>query len=274
MNIIETIRQRKSCRTFNNDVLTQEHRIDIENYISKNNKTISGEIIDFKIIQKEDELKKMKLDYGIIKGHNTYVLGISKSTPYSRVNYGYLMEKIVLKATEIGISTCWIGIFDNDYFDDISIDNGFEIPSIVILGYPKSKQTNLDKFVRFNLNASKRLPWEKLFFNYHTNTPLAFDLANKYSNSLEMLRLAPSSGNTQPWRIFFDDKINEYHFFKKSISKKYEKIGLHDIDLGIALSHFELVSLQNNLLGRWTKKSKDDINFLDDMQYIMTWKCE
>jgi hypothetical protein len=30
-----------------------------------------------------------------------------------------------------------------------------------------------------------------------------------------MVRLALSSGNTQPWRVFFDDTTNEFHFFKK-----------------------------------------------------------
>jgi len=32
--------------------------------------------------------KPMKLDYGIIKGHSTYVMGASKASVTSRVNYG------------------------------------------------------------------------------------------------------------------------------------------------------------------------------------------
>ena len=183
------------------------------------------------------------------------------------------MEKVVLKATEIGISTCWVGYFDHAFFNEIIIENGFEIPSIVIIGYSKERQTNLDKFVRFNLNASKRLGWEKLFFNYKSKTPLMRDLIQKYTDSVEMVRLAPSSGNTQPWRVFFDDTINEFHFFKKPINKRYEEKGLHDIDLGIALSHFELTSLYNNLSGSWIKHTKEYVNSFDDLQYIMTWRC-
>jgi nitroreductase len=105
-------------------------------------------------------------------------------------------------------------------------------------------------------------------------TPLTPEYAKKYSDSLEMVRLAPSSGNTQPWRVFFNDSANEFHFFKKMKNKRYELRGLHDIDMGIALSHFELTSLQNGLSGRWIKQTKENVNSIEDLQYIMTWKCE
>jgi nitroreductase len=272
MNILETIQKRKSCRTFNPVFLSPADKKILEYYISKNENLIGEEVLKLSIIEKKEDDKKMKLNYGTIQGHNTYLLGTSKSSVDSRVNYGYLMEKVVLKATETGISTCWIGYFDHTYFNEIITDNGFEIPGIVILGYSKERQTNSEKFTRFAVNASKRLEWEKLFFNYRSGTPLKPDLVKEYYDSLEMVRLAPSSGNTQPWKIFFDDAIKEFHFFKKPVNERYEKIGLHDIDLGIALSHFELTSFYNNLSGSWMKYPKEEIISNNDMQYIITWK--
>jgi hypothetical protein len=44
--------------------------------------------------------------------------------------------------------------------------------------------------------------------------------------------------------------------------------------MGIAMSHFELTSLQNELSGIWIKHTKENFNLIDDLQYIMTWKCE
>ena len=274
MNIIEIIRKRKSCRSFNQVLLSPSEKKDLENYMRDNGKLLSNEIINLSIVEIKHEGKKMKLDYGIIQGHNTYILGKSKSTLDSRVNYGYLMEKVVLKATGMNISTCWIGYFDDTYFNDIPRENGFEIPGIVIIGYSQDKLTNLDKFLRFNVGASKRQSWEKLFFNYKSKTPITPALINKYSDSLEMVRLAPSSGNTQPWRIFFDDTTNEFHFFKKPINKRYEEKGLHDIDMGIALAHFELTSLYNGLSGTWINHLKEIAGSFDDLQYILTWKCQ
>ncbi len=271
MNIIDTIKKRKSCRTFNNELLHPADKIELESFIIENSKCPDNEIISFRIFEKNAENKIMKLNYGTIVGHKTYLVGKSKSTLTSRVNYGYLMEKAVLKATEMNISTCWIGYFDSGYFTDIVTENGFEIPSIVILGYPEEKTTFFDKVTRYGVKASRRLSWNKLFFNYKLKTPLEQDSVNKYSDSLEMVRLAPSAGNTQPWRIYYDDIVNEFHFFKTPINKKYEEKGLHDIDMGIALCHFELTSLYNGLSGRWIKQNIDS---RDDLQYIMTWRCE
>ncbi len=273
MNIIEIIKKRKSCRTFNGNWLSTSDKKILEDYIPGNKNLPGEEIIDLSIIEKKDDSKKMKLDYGIIQGHKSYLLGISKSSILSRVNYGYLMEKVVLKATEIGISTCWVGYFDNTFFNEIIIEDGFEIPGIVMIGYSGDRQTFKEKFARFTLNASKRQDWGKLFFNFKTKVPLTPDLVKEYNDSLEMVRLAPSSGNTQPWRIFFNDTNNEFHFFKKIINKKYEEKGVHDIDMGIALTHFELTSLNNNLSGSWVKHPKDKLNSIDDLQYVMTWKC-
>ena len=273
MTIIETIKKRYSCRTFNQAKLNLADKSILEMYIRENGKLCNNEIINLSIIEKVGEVKPMKLDYGMIQGHNTYILGVSKSTANSRVNYGYLMEKVVLKATEIGLATCWIGVFDENYFNEITLENSYTIPSIVIVGYSKERQTSLDKFVRFNLKATKRLEWEKLFFNYQSQTPLRSDLIRNYAESLEMVRLAPSSGNTQPWRIFFDERTNEFHFFKKPINKKYEEKGLHDIDLGIALAHFELTSLYNNLSGKWIKHKNEEVKMTDELQYILSWKC-
>ncbi|MGA2406833.1 MAG: nitroreductase family protein [Bacteroidales bacterium] len=274
MNIIEIIKKRKSSRTFNQVSLKPAEKRDLESFIIENSKGLENEVVDFRIIEKNNTNNQMKLDLGMIKGHNAYILGTSKSTVASRVNYGYLMEKVVLKATEMNMSTCWVGYFDYSYFNEVHIEDGFDIPSIVIVGYSEERQTFQEKFVRLTVNAPKRNSWDKLFFNYKLKTPLNPEYIKKYSDSLEMVRLAPSSGNTQPWRVFFDDTKNKFHFFKKLISKRYELRGLHDIDMGIAMSHFELTSLQNGLSGSWFKHAKENINSLDDLQYIMTWKCE
>ena len=129
MNIIETIKKRKSCRTFNNALLTPADKRDLESFINENNRGLGNEIVNFKIIEKNNGDKQMKLNYGMIQGHSTYILGTSKSTLASRVNYGYLMEKIVLKTTEMNISTCWVGYFESTCFSEVNIEDGFEIPS-------------------------------------------------------------------------------------------------------------------------------------------------
>jgi hypothetical protein len=42
------------------------------------------------------------------------------------------------------------------------------------------------------------------------------------------------------------------------------------IDLGIAISHFDLSVLQLGIIGEW-RISKPDITIPDDMMYIISW---
>src|SRR3989339_2254104 len=242
MNINHTIIARKSCRTYNQEYLKQSDKKALEEFIEQNKRVVTGDKINLTILEKGTEEKKMKLAYGAIKGNKTYLLGATKDDPIARLNYGYLMEKVVLRATELGISSCWVGYFDHDYFSDIVLDKGSVIPGLVIIGYAAEKKTIPEKFMRYAVGASQRMPWEKLFFNYHTQVPVnrsqidsnRDSTLHKYSESLEMLRLAPSASNTQPWRIFFDKKNDSFHFFKKPKNRIYESMGMHELDMGIA----------------------------------------
>jgi len=200
-------------------------------------------------------------------------LGTSDTSGFSKVNYGYLMEKVVLKATDMRLATCWIGYFDKDYFPEVIVEKEKEIPGIVILGFSERNRPTLEKIVRFSLKASKRNEWKQLFFNYKSDLPLSHKQVKGYADSLDMVRLAPSSGNTQPWRVFFDESAAEFHFFKKAVNKNYEKTGMHYIDLGIALSHFEMTAVQNKLSGSWKIYPNDQITSPAELEYIITWKC-
>lgn len=274
MKITETIRKRKSSRTYNQLLLSPADKAELEKFIFENRKGINNEVIEFSIVEKEDPNNQLKINYGMIQGYKTFVLGASGANPESRLNYGYLMEKVVLKATEMGIGSCWVGYFDQSYFKEIKLNDGFEIPSILIVGYAKDKQSAGERLVRITVKAHKRHDWQNLFFNYQSKLPLNTNLISEYTDSLEMVRLAPSSGNTQPWRIFYDETIAEFHFFKKPINKRYEEMGLHDIDLGIAMAHFELTSISNELSGDWIKHNAESISSTPDLHYIISWKCK
>jgi len=245
----------------------------LEDFLSTNRTGIAGEAVDFVIVEKNETEKPLKLDYGIIKGNKTYLLGKTNSTPSSRLNYGYLLEKAVLKATDMNLATCWIGAFDKEYFNGIQLENGVTIPGILVVGYAAKKSSLQDNLIRISIKAAKRKPWNQLFFDYETILPLEKERIPQYAEPLEMIRLAPSSGNTQPWRIFYSTATNEFHFYKRPTNKSYEAAGMHDVDMGIAMCHFELASAKNGLEGKWTV-STGNIKSFDGLQYISTWKCK
>lgn len=300
-NITEIIRRRKSCRTYTGDYLSIGDKQSLEEFICLNNTEVFKDICESEgvknklfILEKGPQDKKMKLLYGAIKGNKSYLLGVTKDNPLARVNYAYKMEKLVLKATELGLGTCWIGYFDHNYFGDLTTEKGYVVPGVVLVGYAADKRSLSEKLVRFSANASQRMPREKLFFDYKTGRPLetlqslsgdqnlTSDTAHKgaaktssenivssYSESLEMLRLAPSSSNSQPWRVYFDQTKKEFHFFKKPKNIIYEKMGMHDLDMGIAMAHFELTSQRNGLTGSWV--FQDGIQSQEGLQYIVSY---
>jgi hypothetical protein len=273
MDLVDVIKTRKSCRTFREVFLDPADKNILEEYINNIRDKVGGEDHCLRIVEKAVGGNRLELNYGMITGHNTYVLGSSKSSPDARVHYGYIMEKVVLKATEIGVSSCWIGYFDASHFSVVSSETGYEIPGIVILGYQDERRSRAERITRFAVKASQRFEWQKLFFDFNSGIPLNPDTSNVYSLSLEMVRLAPSAGNTQPWRIFSDDYSGEFHFFKKPVSRRYEERGLHDIDLGIAIAHFELASEYKELPGIWIRKPGISVSYANDLQYVITWKC-
>jgi len=213
----------------------------------------------------------MKLNYGTITGHSNYILGKAPFNTRSYVDYGYLLEKIVLKATELGLGTCWIGYFDAVYFPEIKKTKGEFIPSLIIVGNAAPRKKVSEKITRYFVKADARKDWEDLFFSGDLNTSLDKKGVGKYLNVLEMLRLAPSSGNSQPWRVIRDKDKDSYHFYRKNVHPLYQKRGLHDVDLGIGLAHFEMAAQHEQLKGKW--ESIEGLNKYQEqaMEYIISW---
>ncbi len=274
MDIIKSIQHRRSARTYNSESLKPSDSMILEEFINTNKTGINGESIDFVLFEKSVSKTPMKIPYGLIRNNKTYIFGKTNPTAISRTNYGYLLEKIVLKATELKLGTCWVGMFDKEYFNDIQVDNNLVIPAIVVIGYAKEKMPVKEKLIRKAVGANKRKSWEMLFFNYETGDVLNSESVNLYTEALEMMRMAPSSGNTQPWRIFYSSVTNEFHFFKKITNLAYESKGMHDIDMGIAMSHFELVSLKTGLNGTWMQHKTEKMKPNGDLHYVITWKCK
>lgn len=93
------------------------------------------------------------------------------------------------------------------------------------VGYIAGKRSFTETVMRSTMKFSSRKDWKELFYQEDFNTPLTKDTAGAYASPLEMVRLAPSAKNTQPWRVLKNQ--NTYHFFadyKPGISKEKEII--------------------------------------------------
>ncbi|OGJ91078.1 MAG: hypothetical protein A2268_01960 [Candidatus Raymondbacteria bacterium RifOxyA12_full_50_37] len=76
-----------------------------------------------------------KLDL-LANGVGTLVTG----TDYHQIDFGISMEHMVLKATELGLGTCWIGWFDEKSVKKIlNIPRNVKVLCLLTVGYPKER---------------------------------------------------------------------------------------------------------------------------------------
>ncbi len=271
--IDKTVQLRTSCRTYENKLLDEKLKEEILTFCRALNRGLRGEKIGYSLVECSlDELRGKKMStYGLIKNARTVLIGMIDEVDFCQVSYGYAVEHVVLKASELGIGTCWAGYFDPCVIRDIEIEENQTIPAVILLGYAAKERALKEKIARFVIRASKRRDWRKLFFYEDFGNPLTKEAAGPYTEALEFLRLAPSAGNTQPWRIVKDKNQNIYHFFKKVVNQSYEELKLHDIDTGIAMCHFELGAAKNGLQGEWKRNDPLLHNLPKKTHYMITW---
>ena len=229
MNIIEAIRERRSVRNYNGQPLSRAVTVEIEKAIAETTDPFGGAItVRLGEFDLSDGFRPGT--YGVIKGATTYFMIAAADTAATDLSIGFVFEQIVLRAWQLGLGTCWIGgTFRNTDFNRLSGSwpEGQKLRIVSPVGIA-DRLTVREKIMRAAVGGDRRKPFEKLFFEGDFSTPLPAD--NRYGQSLEMLRLAPSSTNSQPWRALVSDAAVHFYYTPKS------RLSL--IDCGIGLCHF------------------------------------
>jgi len=89
------------------------------------------------------------------------------------------------------------------------------------------------------------------------------------ANAFELVRLAPSAVNKQPWRVILCGDTAHF-YLKRSKGFKYdEKLDMQMIDMGIALCHFELGAKD---AGVNVQFEISDPKLTADMEYVASYK--
>ncbi|MEI6124142.1 MAG: nitroreductase family protein [Bacteroidota bacterium] len=274
-SVIELIKIRRSVRSYDKQELGTEQIAAIEAILQSNVVGPFGNTVRFELIIKMDAKanNKVKLGtYGFISGARYFIAGAVKPSPKANLDYGYLLEHIILHLTAMNLGTCWLGgtFSRSEYAILLNRDNNIIIPSITPVGKAAKAMSQREKIIRWGAKADTRKLWEELFFNKSLVHSLTKDDAGAYTDPLEMIRFAPSASNKQPWRIFFT--TDAFHFYLKrtpGYGMVAKDVDLQMIDIGIAMSHFELVCSELNLRGQW-----QEINpgiEARDMEYNVSW---
>ena len=126
---------------------------------------------------------------------------------------GYYGEKIVLKAQELGLNTCWVALTHGKSMAEIEADEKQVI--IIALGYGENQGfPHESKDIRDVSNVTENLPeW--------------------YARGIEAALLAPTAINQQKFSFILKDDVVTAYPGKGANTK---------LDLGIVKYHFEVAS--------------------------------
>ena len=265
MNYIEAIKNRKSVRTFDkNKNIDNKLLEEIKEFMNRQTNPY-GLKIDWFLFDKDE----YKLSSPVIVGEKYYIIGKMKKEECAEVAFGYEFEEIILFLESKGIGTTWMaGTFPRSDFEKvINLKDDEFMPCVTPIGYKANKMSLREKLMRKGLKADTRLDFNDLFFKDNFNTKLTVEDLNKYKDIFELVRIAPSAVNKQPWRLLLID--NKVFFYKKT-SKGFNRDGfdIQKVDLGIALNHF--------IHGLKNKNIEYEINCdnpnpsLDGLEYITT----
>ena len=142
------------------------------------------------------------------------------------------------------------------------------MPCATPIGYPAESMSIREKMMRAGIKADQRKPFGELFFDGDFDTPLTEEKAGNLAKTLEMVRLAPSAVNRQPWRVLLRD--GKVHFFlKRDVSAgsgSVDKPDMQMVDMGIALCHFQLATQECGLSAEFCRGDFQPLS--DGMEYV------
>ncbi len=276
-SIFDLIKRRTSWRNYDSKALDDNLIQEISDFTVKNNIGPFQNKSRFTIMEvskdNSAELKKFGT-YGVIKGARYFLIGVVERGLNDAVDFGYCFEKSVLFATEMGLATCWLGgTFNRGSFaQKMQLSSNETMPAITPIGYPMQKRNFIDKTMRTLAGSHKRKEWGELFFEKSFDKKLKFKKPSDIADILEMVRIAPSASNKQPWRVVYDGD-SSFHFYmeRSKILKMYSNnADLQKIDIGIAMSHFDLCAREIGVKGSWRAKDPKIENSAK-YEYIASW---
>jgi hypothetical protein len=272
-NIIQkdSMKTRKSIRTFTGEKISATDKGKIINYINNDENLvgINGNKIKIQLMETGENISGKIGTYGIIKNAPAFLIITCKNSRDIMLDCGYVFERLLLYLEQNGLSTCWLGgTFNRKKLSkNIKLSPDEIIPIISPVGYANKKRSLSDKMIRSLAKGDSRINFDELFFDESFNHNI------KDSNTreaLEMVRLAPSASNKQPWRVLIDAKGDAHFFIRRTPNYSGEKLGydIQWLDIGISIAHYEIAFGCREFI---VKTPKID-HVPDFLEYVITAK--
>lgn len=209
MTTLELMKQRHSVRQYKDTPIEPEKRVLLNQLVEQINREAR---LHIQIFYEEPKcFDSFMAHYGKFTGVKNYIALVGKKSSDLEEKLGYYGEKLVLKAQELGLNTCWVALTHGK--SKAEIEKGEKQVCLLTLGYGVTQGT-----------AHKSKPLTELC-NYSKTMPQWF------LDGMEAVSLAPTAMNQQK---FFLELLPDGTVKTTCGKGFYTKV-----DLGIVKYHFE-----------------------------------
>ena len=272
-SLVQIIRDRRSVRAFSGEAIPAAAFTELVAACGSLTRGPLGTTCRIRLLE----------DVWSVWGTRLFLAGAARGGPHALVDLGRLLRELVLRACGLSLGTCWIGLgFPQKAFAAaLALAPEEILPAVVAVGLPSGRKTAYGLAARLATGASRLRPWGRVFFDGDFRTPLPeppAEAAGPYALALEMVRLAPSAQNRQPWRVVRDGPAERprFHFFRQQpsglLSSRPDWLRL---DIGIAMAHFELTLAEAGVRGRWSAAAPAlAIRLPPRTDYVASWLPE
>ena len=269
----EAVKKRYSVRNYKKQEVELEIKNKIDTFIQSLDNPFQKEV-NFHFLETKDAEDQQKLGtYGVIIGAKQYIGITIKQEEMALEALGYELEVLILYLAYLGIGTCWLGgTFNRKAFASaMNIRDEELFPIMTPYGYPAAKKHVKEAIMRKMVQADHRKDWAEIFFQNDFQTPLSKEAAGDLSFLLEMVRLAPSASNKQPWRILLKDNICHFYEYKEPNYSDRFTYDIQRVDIGIAAAHFDLAANEKVIKGSFALGMQPDLLLPPNIEYIFSW---
>lgn len=212
MDILEIMKARHSVRQYADKPIETEKRAILDEMVAEIN---SQNDLHIQIVYDEPKcFDSFMAHYGKFSGVQNYIALVGKKTADLDEKLGYYGEKLVLKAQELGLNTCWVALTHGK--SSATIQKGEKLGCLITLGYGTNQGVT---------HKSKPLPE---VCNYSSTMP------GWFLDGMEAALLAPTAMNQQK---FFFELVDD-----DTVKAKCGKGFYTKLDLGIVKYHFEAMT--------------------------------
>lgn len=211
MDLLTAIETRHSVRSYTDRKIEGKVKEELLAFIDQCN--LEGNLNMQLVLDEPQAFSSKMAHYGKFNNVKNYIAVIGNKDANLAVKCGYYGEKVVLKAQQLGLNTCWVALTYKKVKQAMTIKTNEKLELVIAIGYgTDSGSTHKSKSLDQVIDKKSELPqW--------------------FKDGVKAALLAPTAMNQQKFVFSCHDK---------TVSLKKGTGFYNKIDLGIVKYHFEI----------------------------------